>query len=230
MTVNVVQLLIALALLWCPRQFLRVGVRIGSQHRRRKFDRQSNERGPQDSSVSLQHELKKLRNYIDYGRAALGGAVIFGTTYTDACIRVVSGAPTGSGRLVLGLQVLIVLIGMLIQLVRLEPRLKLFASIFYLMGLALGLCGLKVGGFATVMIWAINIAGLPPAGFLFLYGATLLAFASVFNGGRLLSVDNRNAIIAAVIVAAPALISWMAREKLVHFIKRSKSAEEFSQA
>lgn len=228
MTVNVVQLLVALVLLWCPRQFLRLGVRVGPLRRRPK--RQASDRGPYDAGVSLRHELGKLRNYIDFGRGALGSAVVFGTDYTSACIEAVAGAPAGSGRIVLVAKILILVIALAIQLVRLEPRLKLFAPIFFLSGVSFGLCGIKVAGFAIVMIWAINLATLPPSGFLFLHGVVLMAFGSLFNGSRLLSTANRQTLIAAFLLAAPALVSWMAREQLVHFIKRAKTAEELSQA
>jgi hypothetical protein len=214
-------LLIAVFLLWLPRQWLRFGRRVGEGHRRRSFHdtNPAKARAPGDQSVSFRAEFAKLRNYIDLLRGGLGSVMLFGTFEgIEAAWRSAPGASLETYRIILTGQLAIVLLGVLIQTFRFEHRLVLFPPIFYFMGLTIGLCGLYPAAFACLLVWTINLALPNPAGFLSVHALLALTFGLLFNG-----LASRLPFAAGAFLFVPVLLSLLSRRRLALFNKRTKS-------
>ena len=225
MLINLPFLLLALVLLWFPRQWLRLGF---SFRRRRKRSSEvviSRELEPWKTdepgsrNVRFTVEFVKLRNYVDLLRATVGSVAIMGGFEIDPCLVAAPGAShTMIGR-VLALRLAILLVGLLIQTTRYERRrLLFFAPIFYLFGLTIGLCGLQTAAFAFVLIWSVNPLLKNPQGFLLIYSILVGAFGFFFH-------DYENGvegpIAAFVFCYLPVLLSMLAQRPLVLFSRKS---------
>jgi hypothetical protein len=203
---------LALLLLWFPRQWLRLGASIG----RRARDASAAARKaklstglPEDHdnrSVKLGSELRKRRNYFDLFRAGAGSFALANDSFTIA-----PKAPPHTAYHVMLIVGLIAIIGVLIQIVRYRDRLDLFAPIFYLSGLSIGLCGVQTGAFALVMIWAIGFTMASPEGFLTCYAAVIGGFSYFF-------LDSQQLIVAGIVcllVFLPTLLGLLMQRSLV---------------
>ena len=217
-------LLIAVALLWFPRQWLRSGKSI--LKRRRKPDGALERlagmgaRDPDDRSVQLSREFTNFRNYLDLLRAFAGGF----------CLIQFAFAANGNeaARTVFLIQSLVLLVAVLIQSVRYDGRLSFFAAIFFLLGLSVGTCGEAsldapftigsgTGLFAFALVLAINPIIPNPRLFLTAYGLLLMPFGYVFNADLpLLSVTT-------VLVLLPPLLSLLTKRPVVIFSRKAKS-------
>jgi hypothetical protein len=219
--IDYILLLIALGLLYFPRQWLRWGKRtVKSERMSRRGD--SNDFDPSkrremgDPAVVFKDEFTKVRNYVDLLRAIAGSAVIVGTAYTASCFQIAPGAAPQAGKLVLGLKAAILLGSMLVQLIRYERRLTLFAPIFFVSGLTFGLCGLPAAGFAFLLIWALNL-GLPNASALLgAHAVIIVLFGFLFDG-----VSNLLVIVAFLCLFMPVLISMLSGRSLQTFHRRN---------
>ena len=214
-------LLIALGLLYFPRQWMRWGKRVVKSERLSRhgdsndFD-PSKRREMGDPAVVLKDEFSKARNYVDLFRAVAGSAVIVGTVYTASCFQVAAEAGPMAGRIALVLKCLILLGAMLVQLLRYEGKLTLFAPTFFAAGLTFGLCGLPAAGFAFVLIWAFNLALPNISVFLTTYAAVILTFGIVFDG-----MTNVLVMVACFCLFLPVLVSMLTRRSLQTFHRRS---------
>jgi hypothetical protein len=220
-TTNLTTLLIALGLLYFPRQWLRWGKRVlKSEHKSRNRDQNdfdpSGRREMGDPAVVLKDEFAKVRNYVDLLRGLAGSAVIVGTPYTASCFAIAAGAPANTAKIVLGLKCAILLGAMLVQLIRIERKVTLFAPIFFLSGVTFGLCGAPAAGFAFLLIWTINF-GLPnPTAFLGVHAVLIGLFSVLFNG-----VGNPLLTITAFLcLFVPVLVSLMSQRPLMLFNRR----------
>ena len=166
MTIDWLPFLIAVLLLWLPRQVLRLGgkvLRFGGRRRKIRDTNPAHVREHGDPAVSLREEIAKPRNTIDLLRATLGSVVILGAFEgIEPALRAGPGADAAELQRVFFLQIAVLLAGVLIQTFRYEGRLTLFAPIFYLSGLTFGMCGFYPALFALVLVWTINL-GLPNA-------------------------------------------------------------------
>lgn len=215
-------LLIALGLLYFPRQWLRWGKRrpLKSERLSRRGD--SNDFDPSkrremgDPAVVFKDEFTKPRNYVDLFRAAVGSAVIVGTAYTASCFTVAVDAAPGAGRLVLALKCAILSGAMVVQLVRYQRRLTLFAPIFFVSGLTFGLCGLPAAGFAFVLMWALNLMLPSASAFLTAHAVVVGIFGAVFDG-----MTNILVMVAVLCLFGPVLISMLTRRSLQTFHRRN---------
>lgn len=204
MSINYIYLILAIILLWMPRNWLRGGRKaarnlgLSRRTRKREFVR-IRESG--DNRVNVAEEFRKARNYVDFLRAMTGGLLLIGNpelgvsscfTGTEEIVSVQSGS------FVFELQVLIIAIGVIRQFVRIEGRITFFAPLFYFAGLALALCGVGAGSFAFLLVWTLNSAiPVPPVGFLNVYAASML-------------------------FALPVVVSLMARRSLALFSKKQR--------
>lgn len=172
---------------------------------------------PTDARVSLRMEILKPRNYIDFVRATLGSAVLIGTSPEWASAAV--GADFAEAEaLVWAVQVSVLFVGVLVQTLRYEHRISLYAPIFYLSGLTLGMCGLYPALFAMVLVWSIHRV-LPGAGALLSIQALLvLTFGVAFQG-----VGSRLPFTAAAFLFLPVALSLLSRRRLGMFTKRMKA-------
>ncbi|MCX6942913.1 MAG: hypothetical protein NTX09_19665 [Verrucomicrobia bacterium] len=213
-TVDLPFLLVAVALLWFPRHWLRLGSvfkRRRSANAVRAAKEPWNNREQGDPRVSLGAEFSKFRNYVDLLRAGAGSLALFGGLGITSCLGVAEGAPRNIGYAVIGLRALILLIGLLVQTVRFENNhLTFYPPIFYLAGLTVGLSGYRDAGFAFVLIWALSPVFGGALGLLTIYAALVVGFGYVFNGGVSLS-----SALAGFLCFLPALLSMLANRPLV---------------
>ena len=223
MRVNLPYLLLAVVLLWFPRQWMRLGIALWNRRRRRtegmirREEEPWHTSEPGDPAVDVRDEFGKIRNYVDLLRGAAGSLAIMGGWRIDPCITL-STEPTA---FLLGeyltVQIGILLLGLLAQTVRHEQnRLLFFAPIFFLAGLSIGLCGVTVAGFSFVMIWAFNPMLKNPAIFLSIYALLIGLFARLFLGSV-----NSLSLVAAFFFFLPVLLSAMAQRPLVLFARKS---------
>lgn len=221
MTIDWIQLFIALALLWLPRQVMRKGQR-HHRHASRSVRRARsvNDRQPGDFTVGFAEEFSKPRNYIDLVRGWLGSVALTGSVPgISPAIMPAEGAPEGQSKVVMAVIALILTIAVVIQACRLERRMSFYAPIFFLGGLSLGVCGPVVALFAWVLAWTVNLSLPNPMTFLLAYSGLIGAFSALFIGrGNLL------AYAVAALCFLPGLVSLLARRPLVVFSKRAKTA------
>jgi hypothetical protein len=207
-------LLLALALLWLPRQWLRHGAVLFRRRRRvpaGRFVEPWRERESGDPRISFRSEFRKLRNYVDLLRGATGSLALFGGLGIPAAIMAEPDASRTVTYQVWGVRAGILLVGLLIQTIHVErQKLTFYPPIFYLAGLSVGLCEARGAAFAFALIWAIN-AGLPGAqSFLSIYALLLVVFGHLFAGR-----GDLNVITAGVLCFFPVLLSLLAKRPLL---------------
>lgn len=215
------QFIIALLLLWIPRQWLRAG---GALFKRRhksgkvRRDREA-EREPGDNSIYFRDEFQKIRNYVDFFRAGIGGMAIVGLPIADIApaLQTLPDAAPWRENLVEIVWIAVLVVGVLIQSFRFEKRSAMFPPIFYISGLTFGTCGVAVAAPAVVLTWAINTTLSGPLAFLCLYAVTIGLF------GLLLSDAPEQVGVTSALVFLPVLISLLAKKRLVHFAKKVKA-------
>lgn len=214
MTVNYPFLLLAVALLWFPRHWLRLGS-VFKRRRSAGVTRASEEpwktREVGDPRVSLIGEFSKFRNYIDLLRAAAGSLALAGGLGIEPCLRVAEGAPRNMAYAVMALRATILLIGLLVQTVRYErQKFRFYPPIFFIAGLSVGLCDYRAAAFAFAMVWTVNAAFGNAQAFLTVYAGFIGIFGFFMSRRADLSV-----ILAALLCFLPVLLSLLANRPLV---------------
>ena len=221
MVIHVPFLIFALLLLWFPRQWLRLGFSMGGRRKRSASGEPWTTREAGDMSVSFRDEFRKLRNYVDLLRGAAGSLAVIGGLGIDACLDTVDNASRSLVTTVLAAKLLILLVGLLIQTVRLErQRFICFAPIFFLCGISIGLCGPQTALFAFALIWAVNPMVGGPQGFLFVYTILTLGFGRLFTG-----TTDKLTIVACAYLLLPVLLSLLSQRPLVLFTRKSVRAQ-----
>lgn len=208
-------LVLAVAMLGFPRQWMRSGARV--LKRRRKPDGALEQlagvgaRDPTDKSVQVAREFRSFRNFIDLFRAAAGG---YGLTVYSFTAR-----SDASADLAFGLQVAVLLVGVLVQAVRVDGgRLSFYAPIFYLVGLSTGFCQHYTGLFAFALVLAVNPIIPNPRVFLTAFGLLLPPLGWVFD------TEFRGVLAMAAGVLAIPLLSLLTKRPVVIFSRKPKSA------
>jgi hypothetical protein len=221
MIVNLPLLLLALLLLWFPRQWLRFGTVLIRRRSRSVGKIQSaqapwNLHEPGDPTVHFLTEFSKFRNYVDLIRAAAGGICVMGGLYTDPCLQLGDTATSGQVTGLIALKGLLLLSAVLIQTLRYERRrFGFYPPIFFLAGLSLGLVTPFGALFAFILIWALNPM-LPSAqSFLTVYAILLAFFGMYFNG-----FGDLSAIFIGLLCFLPVLLSLLAHRPLVIFARK----------
>jgi len=214
MTLHPIYLVIALILLWWPRQWLQLGRRKVSHRgvssppfarRRQQDERARIGRDPNDRSVHLRSELGRIRSYIDLVRSGAGIFVLTRWSFT---------ATPEAGRnlaLVIGA---IVLIGTLIQTVRPRRQLELVAPIWYLSGLTFGMGDWYLALFALCLLWAIGFVLPGPALFLTAYAVLFSGFHYGFDRVSL------PVLLMSGMIILPVLLSLLSGRPLELRLKR----------
>lgn len=214
LAINWPYLLIAVAMLWFPRQWLRTGARV--LKKRRKPDGAMERlagmgaRDPEDKSVQPSREFANFRNYIDLFRALTGGYSLIQFAF------VASSEEAGETMFIL--QGAILLVAVLIQTIRFDGRISFFAPIFYFVGLSVGATGHYAGLFAFLLVLAINPVIPNPRMFLTAYGLLLLPFGLAFGA----ALDLLG--LTAGLLLLPPLLSLLAKRPLVIFTRKAKAA------
>jgi hypothetical protein len=213
LTVHWPYLLLAVAMLWFPRQWLRSGARV--LKKRRKPDGAMERlagmgaRDPEDKSVQPGREFANLRNYIDLFRALAGGYSLSQFAFT--------AGTDDAQQMVLGIQAAVLLGAVLIQSIRYDVRMSFFAPIFFFLGMSVGASGHYAGLFAFALVLAINPVIPNPRMFLTAYALLLIPFGLVFNADWALLGIN------VVLVLLPPLMSLLTKRPLVIFTRKAKS-------
>lgn len=213
MIVNLPLFLLAVALLWLPRRWMRLGaIRLGRKriHRERDTWRQSEV----DPTRIGWDEFAKGRNYHDLFRAGVGGLALLGGLGLPSVMAVPAGWEHGRLKL-LGIQIAILAVGVLIQTVRRERgRVKCYPPVFFLAGLSVGLCGPAPAAFAFLLVWSLGRMIGNAQLFLILYAILLPAFGIMLGGDRV------RWMAAAALCALPALISLLSGRPLLVLERR----------
>lgn len=210
MSVHYPFLLFALLLLWFPRAWLRHGLRVTPKPPRR-VNQAKEERDPHERGVRPLAEAMKSRNWVDLLRAAVGAYGVTAVAFSAP------GLP-GTHVPTLVCQGGILLVAVLIQMIRIEGRLSFFAPIFFLQGMAFGVCGGLVGMLAMLGSWALTPV-LPGAGaVLFVQGGLTLSL-----GLLLQRCEPKLLMVLTAVTWLPVLLSILLRKRLsASFDKRMK--------
>ncbi len=223
MTIDWFHFSFALLLLWLPRPVLRFGAQIFRRRRRSRNFKDTNPattRQPGEMRVGFKNEFGKFRNYVDFLRGGIGTIALAGGLPGFApAFGAGDDLPVLTVRLIWGATILILLIGLLIQSFRFEARVTLFAPIFYLAGMSVGMCGPVVAIFALLLVWTINLALPNPGSFLSVYALLMVAFAALFRG-----FDSDRPYVMAGLCFLPVFLSLLIRRPLVLFSKKTKLA------
>src|SRR5688500_5133874 len=111
MSVNIALLVFGLALLWFPRQWMRLGRVVSHRHRRARGTSEPwKHREPGDPRLGYD-EFRKIRNYFDLLRAVAGGLAIVGWGVVDSAFVLVDATNRGAARQILIAKLAIVMIG-----------------------------------------------------------------------------------------------------------------------
>lgn len=212
MAVHIPILLFALLLLLFPRNWLRHGWRVGSRAARRNPDEPLPERDPNERGLKPLVEAGKSRNWIDFGRGAVGALAL-----TCAAILAPEGSQGGDWQ-TLTLHGVVLGTASIVQMLRIEGRLTLFAPIYFLQGVTFGVAGWFVGLVAMVGSWALTPVLPGPGALLFVQGAVALSL------GLLLGNTAPPALmILAGAIWLPMLVSILLHRRLsASFDKRVK--------
>jgi len=220
-------LLLAVILLWFPRQWLRFGRGVMRRWRwgkRAKGRRQEtgNVREPGDTRLRANEEFAKPRNYIDFFRALLGALLLVGNSSwgVDASLTVATDQELlgHEAALIDRLRMAVMLIAVLIQFIRYEGRVTLYAPIFFLGGLGLALAGFNAGVIALLVAWTMNASiPLTPASYLTVYGLLIFMLGLVFRG-----MTDSYVLFVGTMCLLPVVVSLLARRSLAVFTKRIK--------
>ena len=206
-------LLVALAMLWFPRQWLRVGRWYYKKRSRPKGLVENFTTGPAhdpaDKSVNLRRELTNKRNYLDILRAATGAVALL--TY---CFE--AHGPKDGPR-IFTLQAAILLVAVFIQAIRFEGKLSFFAPIFFFAGMSIGLSGPFSALFALVLVLAINPIIPNPRIFIFAYATLLLPLVYFFEGSM------RYMLLNVTLLTLPLIVSLLANRSMVLYAKKAKT-------
>lgn len=212
MIINYWLLPVALLLLWFPRQWLRAGERLVELPNIRRALTKG--RDPRDQSLPWREEVFRLRNWIDLGRALIGGIAV-----VHVCFEVAPGAPRSTGASLLLIKASLLLVAILVQTIRFESgRLTLFAPVFFACGLAIPLIGWMPALFAFVMTWTISRALHGPGMFLFAFAGLQGVFAHLMQTASPVAI-----LLSAGITWIPVLMSAIFRRRLERAGKRAGS-------
>lgn len=205
-------LIIALVLLWFPRQLLRLQPRARRLASRARTGAAVPPQVVRDDSLNPKVEFAKSRNWIDLVRAASGAFAIF-----HVCFSVEDG---GSLAVVRVLQAFIVLVALHAQLVRVNHgRLTLVAPVFFVIGLSFVLVGWKAALFACLMVWVSSRVLPGPGSFLFALSLLLVAFGLMFRGVSIVLLA-----FGAFSAIYPVILSSMLKRPLVRVNKGARKA------
>lgn len=195
-------LFFSLLLLWFPRNWLRFGVRVTPKPPR-KYNQTKVERDPHDQAVKPLVEAVKSRNWLDFFRAMIGGYGVLSVAERQAA----GGLETSPTLLAWAAGAL--MLGVVVQMIRMQGRLSLFAPIFFLQGLTFGAAGGVIGAITMLGSWALSPV-LPSAGaLLFVQGAATLCLSLLLR-----DADPVLGMVMTGVIWMPVLVSVLLRKRL----------------
>lgn len=221
MTVHYPFLVFSLLLLWFPRNWLRHGARVTPKPPRR-FNADKPDRDPYERTVHPLEEAAKPRNWVDWGRAAVGAYGVAMVAFTPPEGTIGVHWPTAAW------QGFVLVVATLIQMIRIEKRLSFFAPIFFLQGMTFGVAGGLVGLLSMLGSLALTPVLPGPGAVLFVQGGLALSL-----GVFLQKAAPVELMVLAGAIWLPVLLSVLLQKRLsASFDKRLKvvSRESRSEA
>lgn len=152
-----------------------------------------------------------MRNWIDLLRAGAGSVAI-----CKVALLPEEGASVELHLIVLGVQVAVLALAIAIQTIRLEKGFKLFAPLFFALGLGFGLLSWQAAAFACITLMVVNLVLPSSSVFLFALAGTQLCYGLLFHCGL------KQSVLAAMITGVPLLVSGATRRRLAQFSKKTK--------
>jgi hypothetical protein len=206
-SVNLWLLLVALFLLWFPRQWLSVG-EVDSSSRPGSKKRSRNETRPRVSPPTA--EYAKPRNWVDLFRALAGGLAV-----SYLCFDARPGVAQSVGVKIFALQSTILVLAVMVQSMRLgAKRFTLVAPVYFIVGLSFGLIGWKAAAFAGVVGLILNQMLPGPGISLFVFGCLEAGFGVMLSRASL-----KMTILAIALAMLPVLLSGVMKRSLVRLNK-----------
>lgn len=203
-------LLVALLLLWLPRHWLRLGKKLVASPKTRQQSR--DDRVFNQLPVELAQVFGKVRNWVDFCRAAVGSLAVGTVCFQPGVDDAVAGHRT-----VLIVQSLVLIIAVTIQTVRYQGRLTLFAPLFFVFGLSFGLVGWQAAAFAFVTVWLGYPVFKKTGLILFFYAVLVLVYGVVLAHAPLFRV-----ILACFLALLPLLLSATTNRRFTQLNKKNK--------
>lgn len=219
MTTNLPLLILAITLLWFPRQWLRYGaIALGKRRRRSNplIVDPRRERQPDDQSLHFRDEFAKKRNYLDLLRGAAGSWCLMDFCFVR--LPAAAGVAPVSALKLLAIQGAILVVAVVIQMVRWEEKISFFGPVFFMIGLAVGACGYEIALFAAALTWVLNIVLPNPATFLFVFAGLLGGFGFVFNR----SITEPRVLLAAGLMLFPVVVSVLSGRQLLIMTRKPR--------
>lgn len=206
-------LLVALAMLWFPRQWMRLGPAIARKRRRPqsavdKFSAAGPGGDPENKRINFGREFRGKRNYFDVFRAGAGGLSLMLFSF--------EATGKGADSKMLILQTGVLLVAVLIQAVRYEGRLGFFAPVFFFVGMSIVLSGPIPALFAFVLMLAINPAVPNPRVFISGFAVALLPL------GYFLKSPVAPLIVNFVLLILIPVVSLLSRRSMAIYAKKPK--------
>lgn len=204
--------LLAAALLWFPRSWLRSGKRL-LKKRHKPDDALERLAGvgandPANKSVQLGREFGNFRNYVDLLRALAG-------SYSLSHYALTGGESRWTA---LGIQVAVLMVAVLIQSVRYDKRLSFYAPIFFFVGMTTGFTGDYPALFAFALVLAVNPVIPNPWWFLSAFAIFMLPVAQFFESDMLVT------LVAVACVGLTPLLSLLLKRPLVIFTRKGRTS------
>jgi hypothetical protein len=211
MRAHIPLLLIAIALLWLPRTWMRRGATVWRIRRHR--DTRST--GALDgSSISARREFAKPRNYYDLLRGFAGTLALAGGFGIDAALWADPLAPHSVAMKVVAIQTVILLAAVLIQAVRFERRVAVSAPVFFIAGIVTVLCPIWPVVCGFLIAWLLTPI-MPNVGGFLIVQALVTAGLVYFLGGLSLLC-----LVGIGLCLLPILVSLLTRRPLTVFSRR----------
>jgi hypothetical protein len=215
MRANILQLLIAIALLWFPRTWMRHGATLWRARRRRDTRATGSLDG---SSLSARREFTKPRNYYDFFRAAAGTLALVGGFDVEAALRPDPKLLHPPTLQILGIQTVILLVAVLIQTVRYDRRLSLSAPVFFVTGIVAMLCPPWATVCGCAIAWLLTPIMPQVSGFLIVQALVIAGLGFVLSGLTPLF------LFGIALCFLPILLSLLTRKPLTVFTRRGASS------
>ncbi len=147
----------------------------------------------------MREEFRKVRNYIDLLRAGVGSICV-----VSVCIVAQSPNPGA-----VALQAAILALAILIQTVRIEERVSLYAPVFFIAGINAGIDGVLPAALGFVAAWVLNPLLPNPATFLVAMALCTAGFHSAVFG-----LGDHLFVLPLATAALPILLSVILRRPL----------------
>lgn len=207
--------LLALAMLWFPRQWMRRGPAIARKRRRPqtavdKFSAAGPGADPENKRLNLAREFRGKRNYLDIFRAIVGGSALMMFS--------LEASGDNSKQKLIALQIGVLFVAVMIQCIRFEGRLGFFAPVFFYTGLSIAISGPIPALFAFVLMLAINPAVASPRVFISGFAVALLVL------GYFLKTPTTHLAINVVLLLLPPVLSLLSGRSMAIYAKKPKVA------